>query len=119
MSLNSPPHPLDQLSAEEITRASQIVLNARGKSAVVEFRSLFLEEPVKDELKAFLSAEHSGSLNASTRRPARRARVQYDVVTHWKKHTHIESIVDVTAGKETVYTEVDEVHQAILTAYVF
>ncbi len=116
-SLNAKPHPLGQLTINETKIARGIILNARGNS-IIEFRAIALEEPPKAEVLAFLDAEHSGSLNSRTRRPARLARVQYDVVHADKSHEYTESVVDLDARRETLHRVVDKMHQPSLTMFV-
>jgi primary-amine oxidase len=111
------PHPLDRLSVGETNQARDIVLNARGKS-VVEFRSIYLNEPPKAELVRFLEAEHNGQLDHNTPRPTRMARLQYDVVHYDKSHEYAESIVDLNSGRETLHRIVDRKYQPSLTTQV-
>lgn len=110
-------HPLDQLSFSETRTAREIILNARGPS-VIEFRSIALEEPPKAELLAFLDVEHKGFLDSQTRRPARVARVKYDLVHADRSHDYIESLVDLDRNKETLHRVVDKIHQPSLTMFV-
>ena len=83
----------------------------------IHFRSIFLEEPPKNELINFLDLEHSGKVTTQTPRPARLAKVQYDVVRGDKKHEYMESWVDVVSGKEVEQRIVDKIHHASLTTY--
>src|SRR5436309_780045 len=108
------PHPLDWLSVGETNQARDIVLNARGQS-VIEFRSICLSEPPKSELLRFLEAEHNGQLDHNTPRPARLARLQYDVVHYDKSHEYAESVADLSTGRETLQRIVDKKHQPSLT----
>jgi hypothetical protein len=114
----STPHPIDQLSVFESDLARQIVLDARGATVVINFRSIALEEPPKKELCQFLDLEHAGRVTAQTPRPARLAKVQYDVVRGNKNHEYMESWVDVVLRKEVQRRVVDKMHQAGLTLYV-
>ncbi|KAL1955547.1 hypothetical protein VTO42DRAFT_8426 [Malbranchea cinnamomea] len=93
------PHPLDQLRAAEIDIAREAIV-VQYPDAVIQFRSIHLEEPSKASLIEFLAAEHSGTLNNDTPRPPRQARVQYDVVQSNKKHDYTESVVDINLKKE-------------------
>jgi primary-amine oxidase len=111
------PHPLDQLSIAEANLAREAILTARGTQVAIHFRSIFLEEPPKDELLKFLDLEHSGKLTARTPRPARLAKVQYDVVRGDKNHDYTESWVDIVPGKEVEKRVVDKIHHATLTTY--
>lgn len=108
-------HPLDQLSVTESDKARQLIIAARGSDAILQFRSIFLDEPLKKELVPFLEAEHAGSITAQTPRPARLAKIQYDVVKSDKSHEYIESVVDLGTGKETVTRVVDKMHQSSVT----
>ena len=107
------PHPLDQLSGDEINRARDVVLHARR--SLLQFRAIFLEEPAKAELAPFLEAEHHGTQSSKTRRPARLARVHYDVINNDRTHDYTESVVDVQSGKEVLHRLVDKKHQPALT----
>jgi primary-amine oxidase len=105
-------HPLDQLSADEVSVARQAVLDAR-KAAIV-FRNIFAVEPAKAELVKFLEAEHAGNLSAETSRPAREARVQYDVVSADRNYEYMESIVDISSGTEVSHRTIPKTsHQAL------
>jgi hypothetical protein len=112
--LSSVPHPLDHLSSHEIDVAREAIFTARGKCLLL-FRAIFTEEPAKAELVPFLEAEHSGTLASSTPRPARQARVQYDVVHDDKSHDYMESVVDILAGQEVLHRVIDKRHQSSLT----
>jgi primary-amine oxidase len=109
------PHPLDHLSVTESDAARQIVLDARGSDVAIHFRSIALEEPLKKDLTKFLDLEHAGKLTAETPRPARLAKIQYDVVRGDKNHEYTESWVDVILEKETRHRVIEKVHQAALT----
>ena len=109
------PHPLDHLSVAESDAARQVILDARGSEVAIHFRSIALEEPLKKELTQFLDLEHAGKLTAKIPRPARIAKVQYDVIRGDKNHEYTESWVDVVSGKETRHRVIDNVHQASLT----
>ncbi|KAG0645046.1 Copper amine oxidase 1 [Hyphodiscus hymeniophilus] len=113
------PHPLDQLSVFESDSARGTILKARGLNVTIQFRSIALEEPPKRELCRFLDLEHAGSLTAHTPRPARIAKVQYDVVRADKHIVYIESWVDVVERKEVEKRVIDKVHQAALTTNEF
>jgi len=107
------PHPLDPLSADEIESARTAILKHRGGSDLaIHFRAIFLEEPPKKELTSYLDLEHSGKLGADTVRPARLAKIQYDIVRGDKKHEFTESWVNVDSGEETKHRVVDTMHHA-------
>src|SRR3954452_18184499 len=91
----SHPHPLDHLSVAESDLARQVILDARGSNVAVQFRSIALDEPPKAELSKYLELEHAGKLTADTPRPARQAKVQYDVIQGNKIFEYTESVVDV------------------------
>lgn len=109
------PHPLDQLSIEESDYAREVILNARGSQVAINFRSIFLEEPPKHELSRFLELENAGRVTSHTPRPARVAKIQYDVIREDRKHEYMESCVDVVSGKETHRRVVEKMHQPALT----
>lgn len=111
------PHPLHQLSISETRIARETILNARG-SSVIEFRSIALEEPPKAELLAFLDVEHNAVLTSRTRRPARVARVQYDLLRAERSHEYTESLVDLDSKSEIFHRVVDKMHQPSLTMFV-
>lgn len=104
--LQALPHPLSQLSIDETVKARDTIIKARGSSSVLQFRSIYLEEPAKDELRPFLAAEQRGQLKSYGSRPARLARVQYDVIHPNKAHEYTESLVDVNTATETVQRQV-------------
>ena len=109
------PHPLDQLSIEESDYAREVILNARGSKVAINFRSIFVDEPPKQELSRFLDLENAGRVTSHTPRPARVAKVQYDVIRDDRQHEYMESCVDVESGKETQQRVVEKMHQAALT----
>jgi primary-amine oxidase len=112
------PHPLDQLSVAESETARQVVLEARGRDVALNFRSIALEEPSKDELVKYLELEHDGKVTLQTPRPVRMAKVSYDIVRGNRSHEYTESFVDVQSATELSRRVVDEAHQAALTTYV-
>ena len=92
-------HPLQPLTAEEITVARGVVINSYEKSTVISFRAIQLQEPKKAELIPYLSAEHAGEVTFSTRRPPRLAKAQFYVNTG-KKSQYVQSTIDLQTGKE-------------------
>ncbi|KAG9245340.1 primary-amine oxidase [Calycina marina] len=112
-------HPLDVLSVEETNKARQIIIDTRCAKTALLFRSIALEEPPKAELTQFLDIEHAGKLTTETKRPARIAKIQYDVVSGKDEHEYTESWVDVVTGEETRKRIVDKVHHAALTLVEF
>lgn len=114
MAVDTPPapHPLDPLSFEESNNIRKVVLDAQKSNAVIKFRTIALEEPPKEELLRFLELEHSGSLTSSSPRPARIAKVQFDVIRTPSDYDYIESWIDTLNSKEVRHRLVDKVHQA-------
>lgn len=106
------PHPLDHLSVAECDIARQVVLDARGSEVSLYFRSIGLEEPPKNELIKYLETEHAQGVTAQTPRPARLAKVAYDIIKADRSREYTESLVDVQTAKETSRRVVDQVHQA-------
>ena len=101
----SPPHPLSQLTAEEFTKARDVIVKLHGNETNLFFRSIFLDEPKKAELVPFLEAEHAGTLISSTPRPPRQVYIEYDVVTS-DRHEYIRAVVGIetleVVSKESV-----------------
>lgn len=106
------PHPLDPLSAAESNTIRQIILDAHKSSALIKFRTIALDEPPKHELVNFLELEHSGRLTAQSPRPARVAKVQFDVIRKSDDYDYVESWVDLTEVKVVKRRVVDKLHQA-------
>jgi len=92
-----------------------ILTTCQGSQFGLIFRSIALEEPPKAELTQFLELEHAGKVTAQTSRPARLAKIQYDVIRGDRNHEYTESWVDVVTRKETKLRVVDKIHQAALT----
>jgi primary-amine oxidase len=92
------PHPLAPLSEAEFTRARDIIVKLHGPDTSLFFRSLYLNEPKKAELVPFLEQEHAGELTDASKRPARQALVEYDVVKP-DMHEYIRAVVDVDSGE--------------------
>jgi primary-amine oxidase len=111
------PHPLDSLSVEETSRARDGILKAYP-NVLIDFREIYLQEPAKEELKAFLTAEHRDQLSPSTPRPARLAKCQYDVIGSDKIPEYHESIVDISTQKVITRKIGDKKQHASLTLYV-
>jgi len=108
------PHPLAPLSIEE-TNIARDVVRACHPNTVIDFRSISLQEPVKADLVKFLNVEHSDRLSWSTPRPARQAKVHYDVIDKDKVPKYMESVVDVAKRKRTSYELVSTDVHACLT----
>ncbi|PQE15767.1 primary-amine oxidase protein [Rutstroemia sp. NJR-2017a BBW] len=113
------PHPLDQLSVAESNLAREVILKRRGADVTIHYRSICLEEPPKEELARYLELEHSGKLTGKSPRPARLAKVQYDIVRADRTHEYTESLVDVVLGDEVMQRTVDKLHQPALTTHEF
>lgn len=108
------PHPLRQLSIEETNIARDVVLSLH-EGVVIEFREIFLQEPPKAELIKFLELEHSGQVSGQTARPARLAKVQYDVIGGSKLPVFHESIVDIPRKERVAHEIVKSDYHAALT----
>ena len=111
------PHPLQQLTLDECARARQVVLRS-CKTSLVDFRTISLEEPAKSQFQPFLQLEHKGLVEVDSPRPARLARVQYDVVGTDKIPVYRESVVDVEREVEVSNEIIDTAHHASLTLFV-
>jgi primary-amine oxidase len=109
-----PPHPLEPLSVAESAKARQAIVSAWGVDVLIQFRSIALDEPVKEELVMFLEAEHAGTVSSETPRPARLAMVQYDVVQNDKSHEYTQSLIDINTAKEISRRVIDQRRQAAL-----
>lgn len=107
-------HPFQILSQEETSRARDIVL-AQHDNEVVDFREIYLKEPAKADMVAFLELEHAGQLSSTSPRPARLAKCQYDVIGSDKIPYYHESIVDVDNGTRVKHEIIGKQHQAALT----
>src|SRR5882757_975698 len=97
------PHPLDILSSEETNTARDLILSLHP-DAVLSFREIYLEEPPKEQLIAFLTAEHSGKDAVC---PRRTAQVQYDVIGADRVPQYHEAIVDLNENKRISHVVVD------------
>ena len=85
------PQPLDILSAEETNSARDLILSLHP-DAVLSFREIYLEEPPKQQVIQYLTAEHS---KKDAPRPRRTALVQYDVIGSDRVPEFHEAIVDL------------------------
>ncbi|KAF8862645.1 copper amine oxidase [Acephala macrosclerotiorum] len=113
------PHPLDPLSVVESDSVRETILRSRGQDNAIHFRSIYLEEPPKKELSSFLELENVGKVTSQTPRPARIAKVQYDVIRSTTYHEYMESWVDVKSGNEVRHRTIDKMFQAALTTNEF
>lgn len=109
------PHPLDQLSSDEIRSAAGIIRQARPKGTSIIYRTITLEEPAKATLIPFLELEHQGKLSPWTERPPRLARVLHDVIGQDKNVDLYESVVNVGTGAEVSFEVVDKKFHAPLS----
>jgi len=112
------PHPLSTLSVEETRRARDIIL-AVHHDVVVDFREIYLQEPVKEELKKYLDLEHSARLSPTSPRPPRLAKCQYDIIGADKILEYHESIVDINLKRCVKHEAVGKQHHAALTLWEF
>ncbi|EKG20927.1 Copper amine oxidase [Macrophomina phaseolina MS6] len=85
-------HPFDPLSPEEIRLASSIIQNELPGAKIV-FRVITLREPPKQQMTAFLEAEHAGSSRPPTL--ARVAKVQAYVGSVGAKAMFTEFLVNL------------------------
>lgn len=106
-------HPLSALSADETTVARDVIV-ASHPDTVVYFREIFLSEPPKTELQAFLALEHSGRLSPTTPRPPRLALCQYDVISRGKVTEYHESVVDIRLRRQVAHQIIDKTSHAAL-----
>jgi primary-amine oxidase len=106
-------HPLEQLSSDEVDIAREVIKKAR--QSLLLFRNVFTVEPPKAELVKFLNAEHAGTLSTDTPRPARQARVQYDVIGQDRSHQYFESVVDLASQTEVSKRTVEGGRQQAFT----
>lgn len=115
------PHPFKILSSEETLVARETVLSLH-KDAVVDFREIFLQEPEKEVMKAYLESEHAARPGQSptSKRPSRLAKVMYDVIGSDRIPEYNESIIDVEQKKRVRHEVVGkEKGQASLTLWEF
>ena len=110
-------HPFDQLSNHEVDVARDVIVKAR--QAPIVFRNVFTVEPPKAQMVKFLAAENARTLSAETPRPARQARVQYDVIREDKNHQYMESVVDIASASEVSKREREGKLQQALTVDEF
>ncbi|CUS11345.1 unnamed protein product [Tuber aestivum] len=110
-----PPHPLDQLSVDEINRTRDAILRAHPSSSIV-FRTITLEEPAKVLLLPFLQAEHKREVTGRPRRPPRLARVLFDAIGEDRSLELCDSVVDVTLGEEVSFDLIEKKYHSPLNA---
>jgi primary-amine oxidase len=92
------PHPLKELTEADILIAREVIISHVGSSDAIFFRTIHLNEPLKNDLLPFLQAEHDGTLSEETPRPARIAFVEYDKVQPGKVE-FTQAKVDVQSKK--------------------
>lgn len=116
------PHPLSALSADEVRRARDVILQLHPAAALVDFRVIYLLEPPKADVVRFLDAEHAGTLTPATPRPPRLAQLKYDVIggadAAAAPTQYHESVVDLVAGTRISNELIDSKHHASLGMYV-
>lgn len=115
------PHPFKNLNSEETRVARDTVLSLHN-DVLVNFREIFLQEPEKEIMKAYLEAEHSAQPGQSpaSKRPPRLAKVMYDVIGNDRIPEYNESIIDVEQKKRLRHEVVGkEKGQASLTLWEF
>ena len=113
----STPHPLSQLSISETTTARDVVRRSHP-GTVLNFRVIFLLEPPKADVEAFLDLEHSGKLTAESPRPPRLAQAWYDVIGSSRVPQYHETVVDLRAANITEKKVIDAKSQASLSVSV-
>ena len=110
-------HPLRPLTADEVLKARNIVVEEQGGEGIVfAFRSVSIEEPGKADLVEILVAEHGGT--ATTANPPRLVNLIYDVINQGV-FTLTETVVDVGAGRVHSTTTFPEHCQTSYTAEEF
>ncbi|KAI0204088.1 copper amine oxidase [Astrocystis sublimbata] len=91
------PHPLRPLTKEELLKARTLVVEKHGGDNItLFFRSILLDEPKRDALVEFLTAEHAGETPTVT--IPRQVTVLFDRVQDGVPQLH-EEVVDVEAGE--------------------
>lgn len=108
------PHPLSGLSIAEVNQARDVVLSLHPGS-VIDFRAIYLYEPMKSEVLQFLDLEHSGLITEDTPRPARLAQARYDVIGGSKVPSYQESIINLRTSQRVKHEIVGSQHQPGLT----
>ncbi len=88
------PHPLQNLSRDEICLARDIVIGFHPDT-ILEFREISLKEPPKAELLLFLDEEHCGKVASNTLRPPRLAKCHYDTICSDRIPRYNEAVVDL------------------------
>jgi primary-amine oxidase len=92
------PHPLSALTIEE-SHVARGVVKAAYPDSVLVFRQIFLYEPPKDQVIAFLELEHAGQVTESSPRPARLAQVWFDAAAKAEEPKYSECIIDIQEKK--------------------
>ena len=100
---NAAQHPLDPLSAAEITTAARVVRAAPHFPAEALFASLVLKEPAKADVLA-----HTGG--------APRSREAFAVILDRKRNRTFEAVVDLQASRLASWTEIKGVQPVVLEA---
>lgn len=110
-------HPFSILSEAEIGVARDVIISVHPHT-VINFRTIYLQEPPKDLMKEYLALEHSGELSPTSSRVPRLALCQYDVISSEKESLYHESIVDIGLRKRVTHDIVSKQYHASLTLYV-
>lgn len=114
-------HPFKILSVEETHIARDVVLSLHP-DVVVDFREIYLQEPAKEKMKEYLALEHAAKPGASpsSKKPARLAKCQYDVIGSDKIPEYNESVIDIELRKRVRHEVVGkDMGQASLTLWEF
>ena len=111
------PHPLQNISAAEIQRARDVILENHSND-VINFREIFIQEPRKSDLSRYLDAEHRGQRLSSSEAPRRMAKCQYDVIGADKIPYYHEAVVDLMESQVAEHETIGKGSQAALTLYV-
>ncbi|UPK94782.1 hypothetical protein LCI18_005717 [Fusarium solani-melongenae] len=114
----STPHPLSQLSISETTTARDVVRRSHP-GTVLNFRVIFLLEPPKVDVEAYLELEHSGKLTAESPRPPRLAQAWYDVISNTRIPQYHETIVDLTKAEIVDQKVIDPKSKPSLSMWEF
>jgi primary-amine oxidase len=112
--INETPHPLSALSIEETNLAREII-QACYPNVILDFRQIWLLEPPKSEVIAFLEIERTNSVSTTTPRPQRLAQLRYDVISGDKIPEYHESVVDLRLENRCRHDVISTQHHASLT----
>lgn len=113
----SHPHPLIPLTVNE-TNLARDVIRAAFPQNILKFRVIYLEEPAKTDLAAFLELEHAGKVTRLTPKPPRQARVHFDTAHGGQPPQSHEAIVNVNTREIDKIESIRADAQAAFTLYV-